>query len=96
MQFLGGLKLLILSFLGEIQAFYHKTENKVSSANPTSKNDWALLCIILLQVSLMNHSCTNSTFIKQLFQKSFKKSALQFIKFYNRFTYVFLQVQVRG
>ena len=34
----GGLKLSILSFLGtsgEIEAFYHKTENKVLSSNPT-------------------------------------------------------------
>ena len=37
MQFFGGLKLSILSFLGtsgEIEAFYDKTENKVLSSNP--------------------------------------------------------------
>ena len=47
------------------------------------KNGWLLLCIIYLNLDLMNHSCTNSTFTKHLLQKSFNKFVLQFINFNN-------------
>ena len=72
---LGGLKLFILSFLEtfwETEAFYHKTENQVSSANPiriTTRCYFVLFGYHLILRTLMYQYRIHKTIISKIIQE---------------------------